>query len=242
MPTYRGYASKYFFASIVRNSFIFIFGIRSRGSILCEGALWFQKQVLWRWQHQDAWVSGRQQLHCFCGNGFLVDSRYSNGNKLHPSSSRHISLLVLNRIYTFFAPNEGRVCISVQFHIQVYLWCIIRKPSKVWVIPEPDIYPNELGIKDTTKSNTASYLDLLLSIEREVQLYTSIYDTRDDLHFHINNSPSVSEKQYSILDRLWSFISQQIRYARACASYGFFNLRATRLSNKLLEQWYVKKR
>ena len=36
------------------------------------------------------------------------------------------------------------------------------------------------------------------------------------------------------------FISQLIRYARACSSYGCFILRATRLSNKLLEQGYVK--
>ena len=38
------------------------------------------------------------------------------------------------------------------------------------------------------------------------------------------------------------FISQLIRYARACSSYGCFILRATRLSNKLLEQGYVKER
>ena len=38
------------------------------------------------------------------------------------------------------------------------------------------------------------------------------------------------------------FISQLIRYARACSSYECFILRATRLSNKLLEQGYVKER
>ena len=38
------------------------------------------------------------------------------------------------------------------------------------------------------------------------------------------------------------FISQLIRYVRACSSYGCFILRATRLSNKLLEQGYVKER
>ena len=38
------------------------------------------------------------------------------------------------------------------------------------------------------------------------------------------------------------FISQLIRYARACSSYGCFILRATRLSNKLLEQGYVNER
>ena len=38
------------------------------------------------------------------------------------------------------------------------------------------------------------------------------------------------------------FISQLIRYARACSSYGCFILRATRLSNKLFEQGYVTQR
>ena len=41
------------------------------------------------------------------------------------------------------------------------------------------MYPAELEIKDTTESNTyASYLDLLLSIESDGQLRTSLYDKR----------------------------------------------------------------
>ena len=39
------------------------------------------------------------------------------------------------------------------------------------------MYPVELEIKDTTESNTsASYLDLLLSIGRDGQFHTSIYE------------------------------------------------------------------
>ena len=52
------------------------------------------------------------------------------------------------------------------------------------------MYPLELEIKDTTESNTsASYLDLLLSIGRDGQLRTSLYDKRDDFNFHITNIP-----------------------------------------------------
>ena len=104
------------------------------------------------------------------------------------------------------------------------------------------MYPVELEIKDTTESNTsASYLDLLLSIGKDGQLHTSIYDKRDDCNFHITNFPFLSSNiptspAYGV------FISQLIRYARACSSYGCFILRATRLSNKLLEQGYVKER
>ena len=83
------------------------------------------------------------------------------------------------------------------------------------------------------------YLDLLLSNGRDGQLYTSIYDKRDDFNFHITNFPFLSSNiptspAYGV------FISQLIRYARACSSNGCFILRVTRLSNKLIEQGYVK--
>ena len=55
------------------------------------------------------------------------------------------------------------------------------------------MYPAELEIKDTTESNTsASYLDLLLSIDSDGQLCTSLYDKRDDFNFHITNFPLLS--------------------------------------------------
>ena len=55
------------------------------------------------------------------------------------------------------------------------------------------MYPAELEVKDTTESNTsASYLDLLLSIESDGQLRTSLYDKRDDFNFHITNFPFLS--------------------------------------------------
>ena len=73
------------------------------------------------------------------------------------------------------------------------------------------MYPPELEIKDTTESNTsASYLDLLLSIGRDGQLHTSLYDKRDEFNFHITNFPFLnsnipSSPAYVI------FISQLIR-------------------------------
>ena len=55
------------------------------------------------------------------------------------------------------------------------------------------MHPAELEIKVNTESITsASYLDLLLSIGRDVQLYTSIYDKRDDFNFNITNIPFLS--------------------------------------------------
>ena len=52
------------------------------------------------------------------------------------------------------------------------------------------IYPEELEFKDTTDSSTsASYLDILLGIDRDQHLTTQIYDKRDDFDFSIVNFP-----------------------------------------------------
>ena len=104
------------------------------------------------------------------------------------------------------------------------------------------MYPAELEIKDTTESNTsASYLDLLLSIESDGQLRTSLYDKRDYFNFHITNFPFLSSNIPSS-PAYGVFISQLIRYARACSSCECFILRAARLSSKLRRQEYVMER
>ena len=97
-------------------------------------------------------------------------------------------------------------------------------------------------IKDTKESNTsASFLDLLLSIGRDGQLRTSLYDKRVDFSFHITNFPFMSSNLPSSTAN-FVFISQIIRYAMVCYSYECFILRTVRLSNKLLGQGYVKER
>ena len=86
------------------------------------------------------------------------------------------------------------------------------------------MYPAELEIKETTESITsASYLDLLLSIGRDGQLHTSIYD--NDFNFHITNSPCLSSNIPSSSPSYGVFISQLIRHA-----------------SKLLEQGYLVER
>ena len=78
-------------------------------------------------------------------------------------------------------------------------------------------------------------------LRRELNSSRNIFNFCDDFDFHITNFPFLSSNiptspAYGV------FISQLIRYARACSSYGCFILRATLLSNKLLEQGYVKER
>ena len=80
-----------------------------------------------------------------------------------------------------------------------------------------------------------------MSIERNGQLRTSLYDKRDDFNFHITNFPFLSSNILS--SRAYGvFISQLIRYAGACSSYECCILRVARLSYKLLGQGYVRER
>ena len=132
--------------------------------------------------------------------------------------------------------SAGRKRLASQFNFTY------RYIDDVLSINNPD-FDNYLNyIKDTTESNTsASYLDLLLSIGRDGQLRTSLYDKRDDFNFHTTNFPSLSSNILSS-PAYGVFISQLIRYARACSSYEYFILQAVRLSNKLLEQGHVKER
>ena len=137
----------------------------------------------------------------------------------------------------------SRFCLVSQFNFTY------RYIDDVLSINSPDfenylgqMYPAELEIKDTTESNTsASYLDLLLSIGRDGQLRTSLYDKRDDFNFHITNFQFLSSNiPPSPADDV--FISQLIRYDRACSSYERFILRAARLSSKVIGQGYIRER
>ena len=81
------------------------------------------------------------------------------------------------------------------------------------------IYPIEHEIKDTTDTDrSASYLDLHLEFDSEGRLRTKLYDKRDDFNFPIVNFPFIcsnipAEPAYGV------YISQKIRYSRACGSY-----------------------
>ena len=102
------------------------------------------------------------------------------------------------------------------------------------------IYPSELEIKETTDTPTsASYLDLYLYIDDSGHLKSKIYDKRDDFDFPIVNFPFLgsnipSSPAYGV------YISQLIRYCRACSVYGDIVNRAKLLSEKLLSKGYVQ--
>jgi hypothetical protein len=101
------------------------------------------------------------------------------------------------------------------------------------------IYPIELEIKDTTDTDTsASYLDLHLEIDSERWLRTKLYDKRDDFNFPIVNFPFLcgnipAAPEYGV------YISQLIRYSRACCSYQDFLDRGLLITKKLLNQGFL---
>ena len=98
------------------------------------------------------------------------------------------------------------------------------------------IYPEELEIKDNTYSPTsASYLDILLDIDHDQHLTTKIYDKRDEFDFSIVNIPFMisnipESPAYGV------YISQLIRYSRACSDNLDFLIRLRFLTSKLLQQ------
>jgi hypothetical protein len=101
------------------------------------------------------------------------------------------------------------------------------------------IYPIELEIKDTTDTDrSASYLDLHLEIDSEGRLRTKLYDKRDDFNFPIVNFPFICSN-IPAAPAYGVYISQMIRYSRACGSYQDFIDRWLVLRRKLLNQWFI---
>ena len=88
--------------------------------------------------------SGRQHFRGFGVKGFPAGSRYSNRNKLCPSSNRIFSLFIWSSIYTVFAlKREETVCVSIQFHIFHILWpnhiqwqpLLMRLSTELYLLP-----------------------------------------------------------------------------------------------------------
>ena len=103
------------------------------------------------------------------------------------------------------------------------------------------IYPRELEIKETTETAaSSSYLDCYLYIDNG-KLTIGLYDKRDYFNFPIFNFPFLgsnipSASAYGV------YVSQLIRYARACSNYQDFMVRGKVFTTKLLSQGYQKKK
>ena len=104
------------------------------------------------------------------------------------------------------------------------------------------IYPPELEIKETTETSvSASYLDIYITFDSNGQLSTKLYDKRDDFDFTIINFPHLSSN-IPLSPAYGVYISQLIRYARACNTYTDFLKRHSLLCCKLINQGYCRER
>ena len=99
--------------------------------------------------------------------------------------------------------------------------------------------PIEFEIKDTTDADiSASYLDLHLEIDSEGRSRTKLYDKRDDFNFPIVNFPFIC-RNIPAAPAYGVYISQMIRYSRACVSYQDFLDRGLLLTRKLLNKGFL---
>ena len=231
--------------SIIRNAFIFKNGNRRyKYLVLGHEETYFVKE------HSDSKYSEDDIIKML---KFLVDNIFA-GKVFQqtvgiPMGTNCAPLLADIFLYSYEADFIQSLLSTGKKHLASRFNLTYRYIDDVLSINNPEfenylgqMYPAELEIKDTTESITsASYLDLLLSIGRDGQLHTSIYDKRDDFNFHITNFPFLSSNIPSS-PAYGVFISQLIRYARACSSYECFILRARRLSSKLLKQGYLVER
>ena len=104
----------------------------------------------------------------------------------------------------------------------------------------PQIYPKELILKKTNNTaEKAEYLDLSVKVEESGAIETRLYDKRDDFNFDIVNFPFL-DSNIPLGPAYGVYISQLIRYCRACCNYGDFKMRHGILVTRLLSQGYQK--
>jgi hypothetical protein len=99
----------------------------------------------------------------------------------------------------------------------------LNLPSGTCVHDTSYTHFTEPEIKDTTNTDrSASYLDLHLEIDNEGRLRTKHCDNRDDFNFPIVNFPFICSN-IPAAPTCGVYISQLIRYYRACGSYQDFS-------------------
>ena len=100
------------------------------------------------------------------------------------------------------------------------------------------IYPSELTLKNTTLADgKVAYLDRQIEI-RDRQLVMSLYDKRDDIPIAIHNYPHL-DSNIPYMPTYGVYISQLIRFTKACDSYSDFLTCHQRLVSTLMRQGFT---
>ena len=131
--------------------------------------------------------------------------------------------------------------------MQVLLWQGVSRMSKVKIWSGQDVICRfNLSQRTRNKGHHRVFhvcfiLDILLNIDINGKLTTQLYDKRDDFSFSIVNFPYLcsnipSSPAYGV------YVSQLIRYARACSAYDQLLNRGKLLTDKLLLQGFQQSR
>ena len=99
------------------------------------------------------------------------------------------------------------------------------------------IYPEELVVSETSDSrNVVLYLDMLIDISNG-DLVCSIFWQEGSFDFDIVNFPDLSGN-IPTAPAYGTYISQMIRYSRACHNYDNFSSRHSMLAERLFNQGF----
>ena len=102
----------------------------------------------------------------------------------------------------------------------------------------PDIYPAVLQLNNAnTSDKDTSFLDLNIKVIGN-DIYTSVYDERDDFGFPIVNFLWLSG-DVPRLPSYGIYISQLVRFARCCTSVLDFHFKNLQITSKLLTHGYT---
>ena len=141
---------------------------------------------------------------------------------MYTASRRLVPLFFGGRSYIGASQQKRKEDSKIlSFHVQLYRWLPLLNNCRLSDFVNR-IYLIEFEIKDTADTYiSASYLDLLLKIDRERCLTTELYDIKDNYNLPIVNFPCIRSSirappVYGV------YISQLIRYSRACGSYKDF--------------------
>ena len=134
--------------------------------------------------------------------------------------------------------NEDNQMIDAFNNTSRYLDDILNVDNPFFPNKFQSIYPSQLRLNQANVSDTkASFLDLDIILDQG-RIITKIYDKRDDFNFNIVNFPHLDSDvprapSYGI------YMSQLVRFARACSQVDDFNERNLLLTKKLVDQGYL---
>ena len=151
-----------------------------------------------------------------------------------------MTLFIRSWFHTVFGLNgKETFSISVQSHLQVHRWCIVHKQLGIRKLSGPDVSCWTWDQRHHREHNFCLF-PRFTTFDWE-GWSTSHFHKRQDFNFHTTNFPFLSSNIPSS-PASGVFISQLIRYARACSSYECFILRDRLLSSKIFKQWYFVER